>query len=306
VFESLGIEQQRVINKVGIVVSAVGQMSQVPVPIRHVIYDVVDGVANRLASTHATMSFICVGRWLDSPFISEADAVALTHQFHEFDGLLLHCPPSLMKQLMPLIRASKRPCVSMHFRSADHRVPHVIYDRVHAIELAIERLVACGHRTIGFIGEDDREQSTEFCKSAMVREALAFHGLTLSKQHTWLVKNHDALGFVHHKLEDKRTRLPDAFFVGTDYIAMQVLSVFKDQGIGIPHDVDLMSFDDLPALNLIRPLLSTIHVPRQEIGYQAADMLISWPVHGQPPASRVLKAKEMIRETCCFVSSTTT
>jgi DNA-binding LacI/PurR family transcriptional regulator len=304
VHDILGMTSFVPMNKIGLIVSAVGQMSQVPVPIRHVMFDTVDGVAQRVAKSNASMTFVCVGRWLDTQTISEEDAAALTRQFHEYDGLLLHCPPQLMKLLFPLIHATGRPCVSMHFQSADPRVPHVIYDREHAIELAVQRLAACGYKTIGYIGEDEKSHHDIQSKISLFRQAMAKQGLSLADKHTWLAKDFDAFDLVKTKLQTKRVALPQAFFVGTDYLAVQVLSVFKDMGIHVPDDVDLMAYDDIPALKLIRPLLSTIQVPRMAIGYQAADMLLSWPMHGSGPTSRVLQAQEIIRQTCCVVSPT--
>lgn len=44
-------------------------------------------------------------------------------------------------------------------------------------------------------------------------------------------------------------------------------------GLRIPEDVSLMGFDDMPTCELITPPLSTIRVPKVEMGEYAADIL---------------------------------
>ena len=44
----------------------------------------------------------------------------------------------------------------------------------------------------------------------------------------------------------KRKELPDVFICANDFIAVDVMSVFKQLGIRVPQDVYLCGFDDSP------------------------------------------------------------
>jgi LacI family transcriptional regulator len=70
-------------------------------------------------------------------------------------------------------------------------------------------------------------------------------------------------------------QLPEVFICANDFIAIDVLQVFRRLGISVPDDVWLCGFGDTPESRIITPPLTTIHIHGQVIGYSAVHMLLS-------------------------------
>lgn len=69
--------------------------------------------------------------------------------------------------------------------------------------------------------------------------------------------------------------LPDVFICANDFVAIDMLQVFKNLGISVPNDVYLCGFDDSPESRLITPPLTTIHIHSEIMGFSATQLLIS-------------------------------
>jgi len=72
----------------------------------------------------------------------------------------------------------------------------------------------------------------------------------------------------------QRTPRPDAIFCHNDPIAIGAMNVILDAGLRIPEDIALVGVDDIDAAALVRPALSTVRVPAEEIGRAAGDLLL--------------------------------
>ncbi|WP_128544824.1 LacI family DNA-binding transcriptional regulator [Larkinella soli] len=67
---------------------------------------------------------------------------------------------------------------------------------------------------------------------------------------------------------------PDALFAINDPTAIEALKVIKSRGLRIPQDVAVVGFSDDPVSALIEPGLTTVAQPVDEIGRQAAALLL--------------------------------
>ncbi len=66
----------------------------------------------------------------------------------------------------------------------------------------------------------------------------------------------------------------DAAFCGNDLIAIGAIKALKEQGLRVPEDVGILGFDDVYMAQMTTPSLTTIHQPKYEMGYKAAELLI--------------------------------
>lgn len=64
------------------------------------------------------------------------------------------------------------------------------------------------------------------------------------------------------------------YFADNDLIAVGAMRALKAKGYHIPQDVAIVGFDNISFSNIVEPSLSTIHVPKQEMGKLAADRLV--------------------------------
>jgi LacI family transcriptional regulator len=58
----------------------------------------------------------------------------------------------------------------------------------------------------------------------------------------------------------------------SDYVALGALARFEELGVSVPGDVSLTGFDDIAISRLVSPRLTTMAVPRQELGRRAWEL----------------------------------
>jgi DNA-binding LacI/PurR family transcriptional regulator len=70
--------------------------------------------------------------------------------------------------------------------------------------------------------------------------------------------------------------MPTVIFCGSDLIAMGAMLALEEAGLEVPRDVSIVGIDDISFSVLARPPLTTISVPREEVGvvsFQALDKM---------------------------------
>lgn len=90
---------------------------------------------------------------------------------------------------------------------------------------------------------------------------------------------------------------PTAVFCGNDVLAVGALRKARELGIDIQGDVSIIGFDDIELAQLVRPPLTTVHVPHREMGRLAALALMSLLKEGTQPKTIELEAYGVFRET---------
>jgi LacI family transcriptional regulator len=78
---------------------------------------------------------------------------------------------------------------------------------------------------------------------------------------------------------------PDAVFVDNDLMALGAMQVIRERGVRVPDDIGIVGFDNIPGAELTSVPLTTLAVPRVEMGEAAADHLlerIADPVASKP------------------------
>lgn len=85
---------------------------------------------------------------------------------------------------------------------------------------------------------------------------------------------------------------------GNDEIALGVLQAAHDHKIRVPEDLRIVGFDDTRMASLVRPSLSSVRVPLNELGAAAIGTLVKRIKDPQRPGERVhLPTKLVVRES---------
>ncbi len=69
--------------------------------------------------------------------------------------------------------------------------------------------------------------------------------------------------------------LPTAVVAANDLMAFGAISEFRRAGLNVPDDVSVVGFDDIAFSSLIEPALTTVSLPRRELGRLAVEALMS-------------------------------
>ncbi|WP_055586284.1 LacI family DNA-binding transcriptional regulator [Streptacidiphilus griseoplanus] len=99
--------------------------------------------------------------------------------------------------------------------------------------------------------------------------------------------------------------LPRAIACANDQTALGVSHALTEHGLDVPGDVAVTGFDDLPFARHLRPQLTTVRQPIQEIGAKAFEVLHTMITADnasadatEPPAEIVLPTRLIRRESC--------
>jgi DNA-binding LacI/PurR family transcriptional regulator len=134
-----------------------------------------------------------------------------------------------------------------------------------------EYLLSLGHRRIGFIG-GQLDVSTALQREAGFRSALTAAGLTSE-----LVMSGD---FTYSSGFDAARRLlvehaPTAIFAANDQMALGALNAVRAAGMHVPADVTVVGYGDTGAAEHAAPALTTVSMPRHELGMVAMQALLA-------------------------------
>jgi DNA-binding LacI/PurR family transcriptional regulator len=96
----------------------------------------------------------------------------------------------------------------------------------------------------------------------------------------------------------------DALFAGDDEAATGALTALRRAGKRVPADVAVVGFDDVPVSRFLRPPLTTVRAPIEQVGRAAARQLLRLIRREHVEATILLPTELVIRESCgCSPSS---
>jgi LacI family transcriptional regulator, galactose operon repressor len=94
---------------------------------------------------------------------------------------------------------------------------------------------------------------------------------------------------------------PDGIYVANHLMTIGFLKAAEEMGLSCPDDFGLVSFDDYPWLSVFRPRLTTVELPKHQLGSEAAALLIERIAGSRKKAVvRKLQPELRIRESCGF------
>jgi LacI family transcriptional regulator len=150
----------------------------------------------------------------------------------------------------------------------------IAMDDTAAAAAATNHLIQLGHRRIGFItGSDEYALSADRLEG--YRTAIRNAGLGSDAS---LVSNGD---FTFESGAAATRRLialpepPTAIVASSGQMSLAALDVAKTEGLDVPRDLSIVSFDDTPTVKFSTPSLTAIRQPISQMTARAAQLLIS-------------------------------
>lgn len=162
------------------------------------------------------------------------------------------------------------PVVLCNSDQAGKLVSNICIDYEPGIQKAIQHVFELGHRSAAVIAGPTGNHTAVTIKNALVSELTA-RGL---KPVCVLESNYrvDAGASAVREVLSCR-QIPDVLFCGNDLIAMGAMSALEELRVRVPEDVSVIGIDDIFFAFLARPPLTTIRVPREQLGIKAFEAL---------------------------------
>nr|WP_283132806.1 LacI family DNA-binding transcriptional regulator [Rhizohabitans arisaemae] len=173
--------------------------------------------------------------------------------------------------------------------TALHKVPAVLADDRSGIHAAVGYLAGLGHRRIGFLGGNGRQQA--------FREALTHSGVPADDE--LIVTARGARDTSYAAAASLFQRRPDisALLAGNNILGEAAVLAARELDLRVPKDVSIVMFDDVPWAELCSPTLTVISQPARDMGYRAAELVLR-----DPRATRtrptVLPTELVVRGSC--------
>jgi len=135
-------------------------------------------------------------------------------------------------------------------------------------------LFGMGHRRIVHIGGPSRSETFRERSAAYV-DFMRDNGLVeLTNVRETKSFNTDAgagVEIMKSVLDDSQR--PTAIFCASDELAIGAMAAARKAKLSIPDDISFFGFDDLKLAGLMHPPLSTVSVPRFEMGRRGAEVI---------------------------------
>jgi LacI family transcriptional regulator len=213
------------------------------------------------------------------------------------DGLILGAPQSAPDALGAL---AERAAVPMVFLNRDVQGAHVAsvwIDWRAATAEVVAYLADLGHRRIALV-TPSREEAPfanrgDWYHGALGRAGLGPDPALIFRERISIEGGYQA-GAGLFALADR----PTAVICHNDVMAIGVLQACSERGVHVPRDLSVVGWDDVPYASLVTPPLTTVRVPRYDLGQTAARRLLDL-IAGQPVAASPPLALELVRRQSC-------
>jgi LacI family transcriptional regulator len=90
---------------------------------------------------------------------------------------------------------------------------------------------------------------------------------------------------------------PSAVITSNDLMAVGALQAALHAGLGVPADVSIIGFDDVPIASMVVPQLTSIQLPRREIAARAFSSLLLATRDGTVAESEVVHPRLIVRNS---------
>jgi len=224
------------------------------------------GIEKRLQEKGCVISFIKTGAEL-------SDRANLVSAFQEpVSGMILM--ETLDGELFDYVRDRVPYIVGIDTLRQD--IDNVGYDHYQAAVIATQYLIKQGHTKIGFIGGiDDPHNYMASRRYQGYYIAMTAAGLPVEEK--WVLNCDWDEDICAEQVDAvcKSGDYPTAFFVSSDLMAIVAINILFKNKLSIPEDVAVIGISDIDIAKYTNPPLTTVHIPTEDIGIVAADMLLA-------------------------------
>ncbi|SEQ25786.1 transcriptional regulator, LacI family [Faunimonas pinastri] len=188
------------------------------------------------------------------------------------DGIVLISQHTRSPEIRQRLQAGP-PFVLVQRRSAGFEDDYVGSDNAGAIEAAVRHLAGLGHSRIAFV-RGPVESSTALERLDAFRQAVVGFGLDPDPQLIYPGDYSMASGYQAAMLLLNSRHPPTAIIASDDMNALGIMEAAHRLRAPIPQRLSVIGFDDITLASFGRIDLTTIHLPKRDMGRAAAELLV--------------------------------
>ena len=165
------------------------------------------------------------------------------------------------------------PIVLINNQEEGEYLRSVAVDDEQGSQLAVEHLIALGHRRIGYIGTNNRPGSNRR-RIAGYKAALRAAGIDFDPDFIINPTAQADLDRGQAGLSLYHSLRATAIFCYNDLMAIGLLMACRQHGVVVPDHLSVVGFDDIEAAQYVSPPLTTVSQPRLKLGQLAMKMTL--------------------------------
>ena len=166
-------------------------------------------------------------------------------------------------------------------------------DNTTEITRFVNDMLEKGFTKIGFVGNYDHCQSF-FERYTAFYLTMLMAGQKVENRFVIKESRREELTVAIASLKE----LPEVFVCANDFLALNIMTALKQQGISIPDRVMVSGFDGMPQTGVVDPALTTAQIPNAEIARLAAELLLARIDNPGRPLQRVyVETKPILRKS---------
>ncbi len=207
------------------------------------------------------------------------------------DGLVIvgKCNSIALKKL----NSKYKSVVSVNRNSTNYEVDELLCDGYKVASTAVEYLISLGHKNIGYAGECQNE-----ARYHGFTETLKKNGIKLNPAYIIETKQTEAEGYEVMENFLNSRNCPTGIYCANDITAIGMLKSLSRHK-NLPLIPSVISSDDIEEAGNCRPMLTTVRLPKEEMGKFALYLLTDRMKGGHSSIVRMeLEGKLVIRESC--------
>ncbi len=164
------------------------------------------------------------------------------------------------------------PVVALETPFSAEELGVITFDQIKYTTESLEYLIGLGRRRIGLLVGPDLPVYRDTMASC--RAVFSKHSIPFSKKDIIYGDYFADSGYRAAKEALKKGADWDALYAENDQMAIGAIKALKEAGKKIPEDVAVIGADGIFVASLIEPSLTSVELPRYEMGYKAVQLLI--------------------------------
>ena len=211
------------------------------------------------------------------------------------DGLIIigRCNPLALKKLNQKYRS----VVSVNRNSTNYEVDEVLCDGKKIAAMAVEHLISLGHRNIGYVGGCRNED-----RYTGYLDALKQNHLDVIPEYVVESNQTEIEGFEAMEKLLKSEDCPTGIYCANDITAVGMLKCLR-RCRNLYFTPSIIASDDIEEAQYTKPMLTTVGLPKEEMGRFALYLLLDRMKGGHSGVVRMeLSGKLLVRNSCSHIS----
>lgn len=192
--------------------------------------------------------------------------------------------------------ASTIPTVLVNGTVKGNALTRVATDEYTGTCMAVQHLIECGHKQIGFLG-GELHMSTTSTKLRAFKKTMREAELEVREE--WIMTDSFSI-YSGRKQMEKLLQLadkPTAVMCVNDFVAIGAIKTAVDHELTIPDDMSIVGFDDIPLSHHFIPEITTVSQEANELGRTAIQVLQKLMNQEKVKKHTVIEPKLIVRKS---------